>query len=173
MAKTAQFITAPAPGTVINPVHTYTEEQTAQIAALREVRPALRIQTRRAYLYRARPLTVRALDRAPRVRPVPPLRTPLARQARHPPALHARRQVEARRRHEAHQGHPRVAPRVQARSHSPRRGACFPAVRASTSGVLMRLTTTQVKIEAETGKMCVLTYTRGANLAGFNLSLRL
>ncbi|ETW86598.1 phosphatidylinositol transfer protein PDR16 [Heterobasidion irregulare TC 32-1] len=36
MAKTTQFITAPAPGTVINPVHTYTEEQTAQIAALRE-----------------------------------------------------------------------------------------------------------------------------------------
>ena len=83
-------------GTVINPVHTYTEEQTAQIAALREVRPALRIQTRRPHIYRARPLTVRALDRAPRVRPVPPLRAPLARQARHPPALHARRQVEAR-----------------------------------------------------------------------------
>lgn len=37
-AKTHDLITAPAPGTVIAPLFTYSEEQQEQISALREVR---------------------------------------------------------------------------------------------------------------------------------------
>lgn len=37
MPKTHQVFTTPAPGTVINPVHTYTDDQKAKMQALREV----------------------------------------------------------------------------------------------------------------------------------------
>lgn len=37
MSPTALVLTAPEPGTVIAPIHTYSEEQAAQIEALREV----------------------------------------------------------------------------------------------------------------------------------------
>ena len=34
---TTKFITSPAPGTTVSPIHNYTEEQQAQLGALREV----------------------------------------------------------------------------------------------------------------------------------------
>lgn len=37
MPPTTAVLTAPEPGTVIRPIHTYSEEQAAQIEALREV----------------------------------------------------------------------------------------------------------------------------------------
>lgn len=37
MSKTHFVHTSPAPGTQINPIHVYTDEQAAQIKALREV----------------------------------------------------------------------------------------------------------------------------------------
>ena len=38
MPKTSQLLTSPLPGTTVGPVYNYTEEQQAQIKALREVR---------------------------------------------------------------------------------------------------------------------------------------
>ena len=38
MTKTSQVLTSPLAGTVVTPVYNYTEEQQAQIRALREVR---------------------------------------------------------------------------------------------------------------------------------------
>ena len=41
MPKTSQILTSPLPGTTIAPVYNHTEEQWAQIKALREVRGVL------------------------------------------------------------------------------------------------------------------------------------
>jgi len=48
MAKTSQLLTSPLPGTTIAPVYNYTEEQQAQIKALREVRTVALGATRMA-----------------------------------------------------------------------------------------------------------------------------
>lgn len=41
MLKTSQVLTSPLPGTTVAPIHNYSEEQQAQIKALREVRGIL------------------------------------------------------------------------------------------------------------------------------------
>ena len=47
MPKTHQVLTAPAPGTVVAPVHTYDDSQNAKLKALLEVRRQARLRRRR------------------------------------------------------------------------------------------------------------------------------
>lgn len=111
--RTTKVLTKPAPGTVVSPIHEYSEEQQAQIKDLKQVSTTLFLP--KHYMSTDFP-EVRRVVATPRVRLVSPMGEALAEQARYHPSVHARGEVALCRCAETDKGDAGVAAGVQARS---------------------------------------------------------